>query len=124
MSHRSKYQQLPTEAINPATLGIDKASSADIIELMLNDPSQGIEEPFADQARGLLPPVHGPRGSVLTLAGPLEDKALPGLRDDGLYVGLDLTEGDRGGLPHLGRIVVQGGDEWEYGHAGGVAEPL
>jgi N-acetylmuramic acid 6-phosphate etherase len=37
MSHRSKYQQLPTEAINPATLGIDKASAADIIELMLND---------------------------------------------------------------------------------------
>src|SRR3984893_3855287 len=37
MSHRSKYQQLPTEAINPATLGIDKASSADIIELMLGD---------------------------------------------------------------------------------------
>src|SRR5512145_896302 len=37
MSHRSKYQLLPTEAINPATLGIDKASSADIIELMLND---------------------------------------------------------------------------------------
>jgi N-acetylmuramic acid 6-phosphate etherase len=37
MSHRTKYQQLPTEAINPATLGIDKASPADIIELMLND---------------------------------------------------------------------------------------
>ena len=37
MLHRSKYQQLPTEAINPATLGIDKASPADIIELMLND---------------------------------------------------------------------------------------
>jgi N-acetylmuramic acid 6-phosphate etherase len=37
MLHRSKYQQLPTEAINPATLGIDKASTADIIELMLND---------------------------------------------------------------------------------------
>src|SRR5215210_7131947 len=37
MSHRSKYQQLPTEAINPATLGIDKASAADIIELMIND---------------------------------------------------------------------------------------
>jgi N-acetylmuramic acid 6-phosphate etherase len=37
MSHRSKYQQLPTEAINPATLGIDKASAADIIELMLQD---------------------------------------------------------------------------------------
>jgi N-acetylmuramic acid 6-phosphate etherase len=37
MPHRSKYQQLPTEAINPATLGIDKASAADIIELMLSD---------------------------------------------------------------------------------------
>jgi N-acetylmuramic acid 6-phosphate etherase len=37
MPHRSKYQQLPTEAINAATLGIDKASSADIIEMMLND---------------------------------------------------------------------------------------
>ena len=37
MTHRSKYQQLPTEAINPATLGIDKADSADIIDLMLND---------------------------------------------------------------------------------------
>jgi N-acetylmuramic acid 6-phosphate etherase len=37
MSHRSKYQLLPTEAINPATLGIDKLDSADIIELMLND---------------------------------------------------------------------------------------
>ena len=37
MIHRSKYQQLPTEAINPATLGIDKADSADIIDLMLND---------------------------------------------------------------------------------------
>jgi N-acetylmuramic acid 6-phosphate etherase len=37
MPHRSKYQQLPTEAINPATLGIDKLDSADIIELMLND---------------------------------------------------------------------------------------
>ena len=37
MSHRSKYQQLPTEAINPATLGIDKASAGDIIDLMLND---------------------------------------------------------------------------------------
>ena len=37
MSHRSKYQQLPTEAINPATLGIDKASSADIIELGVSE---------------------------------------------------------------------------------------
>jgi N-acetylmuramic acid 6-phosphate etherase len=37
MPHRSKYQKLPTEAINPATLGIDKASSADIVELMMNE---------------------------------------------------------------------------------------
>ena len=37
MTLRSKYQRLPTEAINPATLGIDKLPAADIIELMLND---------------------------------------------------------------------------------------
>jgi N-acetylmuramic acid 6-phosphate etherase len=33
----SKWQQLPTEAINPASLGIDKLSPAGIIELMLDE---------------------------------------------------------------------------------------
>jgi N-acetylmuramic acid 6-phosphate etherase len=33
----SKWQLLPTEAINPATLDLDKLSAADIIELMLNE---------------------------------------------------------------------------------------
>jgi N-acetylmuramic acid 6-phosphate etherase len=37
MPSRSKWQSLPTEAINPATLGIDKLSPADIIEAMLNE---------------------------------------------------------------------------------------
>jgi N-acetylmuramic acid 6-phosphate etherase len=35
MAFRSKWQALPTEAINPATLGIDKLPSAEIVELML-----------------------------------------------------------------------------------------
>ena len=35
MAFRSKWQSLPTEAINPATLGIDKLPAADIVELML-----------------------------------------------------------------------------------------
>src|SRR5579884_1363561 len=35
MAVRSKWQSLPTEAINPATLGIDKLSAADIVEEML-----------------------------------------------------------------------------------------
>lgn len=34
---RSKWQSLPTEAINPATLAIDKLSSADVVELMMNE---------------------------------------------------------------------------------------
>jgi N-acetylmuramic acid 6-phosphate etherase len=51
MSHRSKYQQLPTEAINPATLGIDKASSADIIELMLNDDRKVLAAVQREKAR-------------------------------------------------------------------------
>src|SRR5438309_338559 len=34
---RSKWQSLPTEAINPATLAIDKLSPADIVEGMLGE---------------------------------------------------------------------------------------
>ena len=37
MALQSKWQQLPTEAINPATLGIDKLSPAGIIDLMLDE---------------------------------------------------------------------------------------
>ena len=37
MAVRSKWQSLPTEAINPATLGIDKLAAADIVELMLSE---------------------------------------------------------------------------------------
>ncbi len=37
MSVRSKWQSLPTEAINPATLAIDQLDPADIVEVMLNE---------------------------------------------------------------------------------------
>jgi N-acetylmuramic acid 6-phosphate etherase len=37
MPVRSKWQSLPTEAINPATLGIDKLTADDIVEVMLNE---------------------------------------------------------------------------------------
>jgi N-acetylmuramic acid 6-phosphate etherase len=37
MAVRSKWQSLPTEAINPATLGIDKLGADDIVELMLSE---------------------------------------------------------------------------------------
>jgi N-acetylmuramic acid 6-phosphate etherase len=37
MPVRSKWQSLPTEAINPSTLGIDKLSPADIVEGMLSE---------------------------------------------------------------------------------------
>src|SRR5215208_2816297 len=37
MAVRSKWQSLPTEAINPATLGIDKLAADDIVELMLSE---------------------------------------------------------------------------------------
>ena len=37
MAVRSKWQSLPTEAINPATLAIDKQSAADIVEEMLGE---------------------------------------------------------------------------------------
>ena len=37
MSVRSKWQSLPTEQINPATLAIDKLPPADIVESMLTE---------------------------------------------------------------------------------------
>jgi N-acetylmuramic acid 6-phosphate etherase len=37
MPARSKWQSLPTEAINPSTLGIDKLSPTDIVDLMFNE---------------------------------------------------------------------------------------
>lgn len=37
MPARSKWQSLPTEAINPSTLGIDKLPADEIVELMLNE---------------------------------------------------------------------------------------
>src|SRR6267378_7592810 len=37
MPSRSKWQSLPTEQINPATLAIDKLSPADIVEGMLSE---------------------------------------------------------------------------------------
>ncbi len=37
MPVRSKWQSLPTEAINPATLALDKLASADIVEGMLGE---------------------------------------------------------------------------------------
>jgi N-acetylmuramic acid 6-phosphate etherase len=37
MSSHSKWESLPTEAINPATLAIDKLSPAEIVEGMLNE---------------------------------------------------------------------------------------
>ena len=37
MPLQSKWQQLPTEAINPASLNLDKLSSAEIIDVMLGE---------------------------------------------------------------------------------------
>lgn len=34
---RSKFQSLPTEAINPSSLGIDKLSAGEIVDLMTNE---------------------------------------------------------------------------------------
>src|SRR5213596_4370631 len=37
MTQRSKWESLPTEAINPSTLAIDKLSATDIVERMLTE---------------------------------------------------------------------------------------
>ena len=37
MPHRSKWEGIPTEAINPDTLGLDKLPASDIVELMMQN---------------------------------------------------------------------------------------
>src|SRR4030095_8072211 len=37
MAVRSKWQSLPTEAINPSSLGIDKLDPDDLVDLMMNE---------------------------------------------------------------------------------------
>src|SRR5256714_11555061 len=51
MQHRSKWQSLPTEAINPTTLAIDKLPSDEIIELMINEDRKMLAAVQKEKAR-------------------------------------------------------------------------
>jgi N-acetylmuramic acid 6-phosphate etherase len=51
MPVRSKWQSLPTEAINPATLAIDKLSPADIVEGMLSEERKTITAVHREKER-------------------------------------------------------------------------
>ena len=43
MAVRSKWQSLPTEQINPSSLGIDKLAPEDIVDLMVNEDRKMLE---------------------------------------------------------------------------------
>ena len=47
----SKWQALPTEAINPASMGIDKASTADIVDLMVAEDRRIVSAVHRERAR-------------------------------------------------------------------------
>ena len=51
MPVRSKWQSLPTEAINPATLAIDKLPTDEVIELMINEDRKMIAAVQKEKAR-------------------------------------------------------------------------
>ncbi|MGE0703265.1 MAG: N-acetylmuramic acid 6-phosphate etherase [Vicinamibacterales bacterium] len=51
MPVHSKWQSLPTEAINPATLAIDKLSPADIVEGMLNEEKKTLAAVHREKER-------------------------------------------------------------------------
>src|SRR6476646_1197628 len=51
MPVRSKWQSLPTEAINPATLAIDKLSPADIVEGMINEDKKVVTAVHREKER-------------------------------------------------------------------------
>jgi N-acetylmuramic acid 6-phosphate etherase len=48
---RSKWEELPTEAINPSTLAIDKLPAAEIIDLMLNEDRKVLAAVQHEKAR-------------------------------------------------------------------------
>src|SRR5688500_3147001 len=43
MAVRSKWQSLPTEAINPSSLDIDKLAADEIVDLMMNEDRKMLE---------------------------------------------------------------------------------
>jgi N-acetylmuramic acid 6-phosphate etherase len=51
MSPRSKWQGLPTEAINPSTLAIDKLAAGDIVDAMLNEDRKMLAAVQREKAR-------------------------------------------------------------------------
>src|SRR5262245_18218547 len=51
MQHRSKWQSLPTEAINPTTLAIDKLPADEIIDLMINEDRKMLAAVQKEKAR-------------------------------------------------------------------------
>jgi N-acetylmuramic acid 6-phosphate etherase len=51
MPVRSKWQSLPTEAINPSSLAIDKLTSDEIVELMLNEDRKMLAAVHRERAR-------------------------------------------------------------------------
>jgi N-acetylmuramic acid 6-phosphate etherase len=51
MSTTSKWQSLPTEAINPVSLAVDKAPVRDIIEMVVNEDRKVISAVLKEKAR-------------------------------------------------------------------------
>ncbi len=51
MAMQSKWQQLPTEAINPATLSIDKLSPAEIVDVMIAEDRKIISALLREKER-------------------------------------------------------------------------
>jgi N-acetylmuramic acid 6-phosphate etherase len=51
MPVRSKWQSLPTEAINPATLAIDKLPADEVVELMINEDRRMLAAVQKEKAR-------------------------------------------------------------------------
>src|SRR5690606_10227858 len=51
MPIRSKWESLPTEAINPSTLGLDKLSTADVVEAMMAEDRKVVAAVHREKAR-------------------------------------------------------------------------
>src|SRR5919112_114869 len=119
MAVRSKWQSLPTEAINPSSLGIDKLDPDDLVDLMINED------------RKMLAAVHRERERIAVGV----EMIAAALRKDGrvIFVGAG-TSGRLGILesaempptfstdPTLVQAVMAGGREAIFGAKEGVED--
>src|SRR5262245_51761424 len=119
MPYHSKWQDLPTEAINPDTLAIDKMSASDIIDIVSNEDRRVVTAVHKERERI----AHG----VDIIVGALKKGGRLFLVGAGTSGRLGVVEAAEmpptfGTSPRLGRAIMAGGQEAVFRAREGVED--